>query len=363
LLGSDLEIFFKNSENSVITIKDVAKSAGVSVTTVSHALSGNRPVRNETRSRIFQAIAELGYQPNLVAQSLVTGRSRAVGILFPLEGAEHAETGTAGLNTIQLEMIMEANAVVQSYGYALHLYTRADDEATLRNLCRLCDGLLLAAVRLHDPRVDYLTRERYPFVVLGRVEHADDVPWVDTDFEDMIFQQIAHLVERQHREIAFLDRPERLFQEQFGYSVRARQGYLATCSHFGLTPVVYSCDVSVEDGCTTMHKILDEHPSLTALAAFNDVAAVGATYALSERGLKIPQDFSIISFTTPGVLRATVPNMTAMNNAGPLVSRAAAQMLMARLHSEPITSSQILIKSELIPGQTTGPARQKESTY
>ena len=347
----------------MVTIKDVARAAGVSVSTVSHALSGNRPVRDETRIRIVKAIAELGYHPSSAAQSLVTGRSHTVGILFPPEGGERAGNSSDSLNTIQLEMIMEANAVVQSKGYALHLYTRADDEATLRSMYRLCDGMLLATVRLDDARVEYLMRENYPFVVIGRTGHAEGVPWVDTDFENMVFQQIAHLVEREHREIAFLDRPERLFREQLGYSVRARQGFIAACKHFDLTPIVYTCDVSVEDGRMMMHQILNEHPTLTALAAFNDVAAVGAYYALPERGLKVPEDFSIITFTSPGFLRATAPNMTAMNNIGPLVSHTAAQMLIALLRGESLEATQVLIKSELIPGETTAlaPARRAVS--
>jgi DNA-binding LacI/PurR family transcriptional regulator len=315
----------------VATIKDVAQLAGVSVSTVSHALSGKRPVSDETRARIFQAIAELGYQPSVTAQSLVTGRSRTVGILFPLEDTRN---GPASLNTIQLEMIMAANKVAQANGYSLQLFTQADDEASVRALCRVCDGLLVSMVRLHDERVDYLLHEQYPFVMLGRPAQADNVLWVDTDFEDMVFRQISHLVELGHREIVFLDRPERLFVEELGYTVRARQGYMQACAAFGLTPIVYACEVSVEDGRRAMHQIMDAHPTLTALAAFNDVAAVGAYYALPERGLRVPEDFSMITFTSPGFLQATMPFMTAMNNTGSVVSRTAAEMLLARLQGQ-----------------------------
>ncbi len=347
------------------TIKHVAKRAGVSVSTVSHALSGKRPVSDETRARIFQAIAELGYQPSVYAQSLVTGRSHAIGILFPLE-----KPGNGTLNNIQLEMIMEANAVAQANGYSLHLFTLAEDEADLKAICRTCDGLLVSMVRLHDDRVDYLLREHYPFVMLGRPAQADNVAWVDTDFEDMVMRQMAHLVELGHREIVFLDRPQRLFEAELGYSVRARQGYLRACTLFGLTPIVYTCEISVEDGRVTMHQIMDAHPSLTALAAFNDVAAVGAYYALPERGLKVPGDFSIITFTSQGFLQATTPLMTAMNNTGSIVSKTAAEMLLGRLRGDEVDSTQILIKSELLPGQTTalapvrahGAARRVKST-
>jgi len=339
------------------TIKHVAKRAGVSVSTVSHALSGKRHVSDETRARVFQAIAELGYQPNTYAQAMVTGRTNILGMLLPLEGAENGENGAIGFNTIQLEMIMEANAVAQAKGYALQLYTRAEDEAALRSLCHICDGLLVSAVRLQDSRIDYLLRENYPFVMLGRPAQLNNVTWVDTDFEDMVHKQIKHLVELNHRNIVFLDRPERLFQEQLGYSVRARQGYLHACAFFGLEPFIYTCEVSIEDGRRTMHQILDAHPHLTALAAFNDVAAVGAYYALPERGLKVPRDFSLITFTSRGFLQATMPTMTTMVNTGSVVSHTAAEMLVRLLHDEIVDRKEILVQSQLIPGGTTAVAR------
>lgn len=335
------------------TIKHVAQRAGVSVSTVSHALSGKRPVSDETRARIFQAIAELGYQPSIYAQSLVTGRSRTIGILFPLEGSSN---GSGSLNTIQLEMIMEANAVIQANGYSLQLFTQADGVDALPSLCRACDGLLVSMVRLHDARIDYLLREQYPFVMLGRPAKAEHVAWVDTDFEDMVMQQVAYLVALNHHAIAFLDKPERLLEKELGYTVRARQGYLDACAKFGLTPVIATCEVSVEDGRQAMHQLLDAHPMLTALAAFNDVAAVGAYYALPERGLHVPEDFSIITFTSPGFLQATTPFMTAMNNTGPAVSKTAAELLLARLQGDTTQTTQVLIQSSLIPGQTTTPA-------
>ncbi len=322
----------------------------------SHALSGKRPVSDATRQRILEAIEELGYQPSIYAQSLVTGRTHTVGMLFPLENSGE---DTASFNTIQLEMIMEANAVVQANGYALQLFTQAEDEPTLRALCRTCDGLLVSAVRLQDRRIDYLLREDYPFVMLGRPANTENVAWVDTDFEDMVLKQITHLVDLGHQQIVFLDRPERLFKEQLGYSVRARQGYLDACAALKLTPIIFTCEVSVEDGRRIVHDMLEAHPTLTALAAFNDVAAVGAYFALGERGLRVPEDFSIITFTSPGFRRATTPSMTAMNNTGSEVSKAAAELLLAQLQGREVEQTQILIQSELLPGRTTAPVPER----
>ncbi|HVO42749.1 MAG TPA: LacI family DNA-binding transcriptional regulator, partial [Aggregatilineales bacterium] len=195
------------------TIKDVAQRVGVSVSTVSHALSGKRPVSDETRSRVFQAIAELGYQPSVQAQSLVTGRTQIIGMLFPFEG-EGAEQ--SGLNTIQLEMIWEANLAAQAGGYNLQLYTETKDEASLRTITQNCDGLLVSMIRLHDERIPYLLKQGKPFVMIGRPENADGISWVDTDFDDMVMQQISHLVTLGHRAIVFMDKPESLIAKELG---------------------------------------------------------------------------------------------------------------------------------------------------
>src|SRR4051812_16785391 len=105
------------------TIKDVAQRAGVAVSTISHALTGKRPVSAQTRQRIFEAIEELGYRPNHQAQALVSGYTQNVALLFPFE-YEAENTQSPRLNTIQLEMIWETNLAVQARGYNLQLHTK-----------------------------------------------------------------------------------------------------------------------------------------------------------------------------------------------------------------------------------------------
>src|SRR5258708_2764331 len=137
------------------TMKDVAQRAGVAVSTISHALTGNRPVNYKTRQRIFEAIEELGYRPNIQAQALVTGRTQNIGMLFPNEYEEES-TESTGLDTIQMEMIWEANLAVQAKGYLLQLYRKVNDAGDLRSICQNCDGLLISMVRLHDERISFL---------------------------------------------------------------------------------------------------------------------------------------------------------------------------------------------------------------
>ncbi len=337
------------------TIKDVAKRAGVSVGTISHALTGKRPVNEDTRRRILDAIKEVGYFPNAQAQALVTGLTQNIGMLFPYEyDGDSNEMGAAGLNTTQLEMIWEANLAVQARGYNLQLHTKENDADELRAICRNCDGLLVSMVRLHDERVSVLLEERKPFVMIGRPEEDATNAWVDTDFDDMVLQQISHLVHLGHRAIAFLDN-ESLIAKDLSYTVRSRQAYLRACNTFNLEPIVMTSGTSIEDGRRVMGQFLRKYPNLTALAAFNDVAAIGAYYTLLARGYDIPQDFSIITFTSSSLLRASVPNMTAMVNTGFLVSKTASELLIAQLSGEPVENNQVLIRSKMITGTTTGP--------
>lgn len=334
------------------TIKDVAQRAGVSVGTISHALTGKRPVNEKTRQKIFEAIEELGYHPNVQAQALVTGITQNIAMLFPYE-SEGMEP--SGLNTTQLEMIWEANLAVQARGYNLQLITKLNDSNDLRAICKNCDGLLVSMVRLHDERVSVLLEENKPFVMIGRPEEDTTTAWVDTDFDDMVQRQIAHLVDLGHRAIAFMDNVS-LVAKDLSYTVRSRQAYLRACDLYNLEPYVVTSGSSIEDGRRVMGQTLRKYPNLTALAAFNDMAAIGAYYMLLTRGYSVPEDFSIMAFIAPSLLRATVPFMTAMLNTGSLVSKTASEILLAELLGEPVENTQVLIPSQMIQGTTTGPA-------
>src|SRR5258708_1497021 len=164
------------------TLKDVAQRAGVSVGTISHALTGKRPVNDETRRRIFEAIDELGYRPNVQAQALVTGVTQNLAMLFPYEyDGENPET--AALNATQLEMIWEANLTVKARKYNLQLHTQVNNADDLRAVCKNCDGLLVSMVRLHDERISILLEQNKPFVMIGRPVEDTTIAWVDTDFD------------------------------------------------------------------------------------------------------------------------------------------------------------------------------------
>lgn len=159
---------------------DVARLAGVSVSTVSYAMTGTRPITPATRERVERAMRELGYTPNALARGLKTKRSKIIALLYPPFPGR-------GLDLSGLGYILGAADHAQESGYHLLLWTTTEVDA-LSDLARfagqgLIDGALMMEVKLRDERVKVLTDARLPFVMIGRTEDTTGIDFADTDFE------------------------------------------------------------------------------------------------------------------------------------------------------------------------------------
>ena len=132
-----------------ITIVDVAKRAGVTVSTVSYTLSGKRPVSEQARSRVLQAIEELHYQPHALGQALRSKRTHTIGILYPAAGA--------GLSSLQLEFIEGASTVTTERNYGLYLWSGQDQDQDVLHMIKrgFIEGVILMEIRVNDPRIAF----------------------------------------------------------------------------------------------------------------------------------------------------------------------------------------------------------------
>ena len=163
------------------TMHDVARRAKVSISTVSYAINGTRPISEETRQRIFAAMEELGYQPHALARGLASKRSRILALLFP--------TSERGMGSTDLEFIIGAADTARELGYNLVLWTsEINDEVELRQLLQqgLVDGVVLMEVHLHDTRIDYLRAVDFPFSIIGRCADLTGIAYADIDFEQTV---------------------------------------------------------------------------------------------------------------------------------------------------------------------------------
>ena len=328
------------------TIEDVAARAGVTKSTVSHALSGKRPVSPETRNRINHAVAELGYQPHSAAQRLANGRSRMIGFVYPLY--------TPQITGLEMKFITGAATVVNQASYAFMLLTHPDRRPD--NLLHfvqsgLMDGVILMQVRLHDPRVEILTGAGLPFVLVGRCIDNTGLHYVDVDVDAAIDQAVDYLVGLGHRSLAYLHQND----PDFGFAARALAAYGAACERHGLPSLTRTCAVSVASGQSAMKALLTLHPEITGVIAWTDRAAWGAYHAAQELGRRVPEDLSIVGFDASDAPGLVARNLTSVEIDSEAMTARAAGMLIAMLEDKPIPEQQVLLPPKFVIGDTTAP--------
>ncbi|MGB9588929.1 MAG: LacI family DNA-binding transcriptional regulator [Armatimonadota bacterium] len=334
------------------TMADVAKRAGVAVSTVSYALSGARPVSERTRQRIMEAIAELGYHPNILARGLASKRTRIIALLFP--------SVARGLSQVQLEFVNAAAEIASQQGYALLLWTSPHEDGEILRLRKegLIEGLLLMEVKLHDPRVETLKKLGYPFCMIGHTEHNDGISFVDFDFERAIQLCTQYLYELGHRNIAYLVYSPVPVELGYGPAVRSLKGAHAACEEMGLPLIVHVCE---PDARTTYHatrELLEKHPLLTAVVYTSDVQYAGIMQAIRERRLRVPEDFSIVCIVSSRFAEMMTPPITAVDLPATEMGRIGTNLLIRCLEGDEKQPTQLILPPRLIVRQSTSIPRQ-----
>ena len=262
---------------------DVAKRAGVALSTVSYAINGTRPISAETRQRIFAVMEELGYRPHAMARGLASKRSRIIALLFPVS--------ERGLGITEFEFVTSAADTATENGYNLVLWPsemRGPEE--LRRLTQqgLIDGIIVMEVRLNDERIDLLRKINFPFSMIGRCADLDGLDYVDIDFEQTIQETISYLAGLGHTHIAFLNQSQAVFDAGYGPAVRTQASFEQAVQNAGLVGVTQFCHAAPQAGYRAFNDLLDEHPKLTAIVAMNERAIPGVIQAIAARDWSIP---------------------------------------------------------------------------
>ncbi|MCA0294428.1 MAG: LacI family transcriptional regulator [Actinobacteria bacterium] len=337
------------------TIADVARHAGVSVSTVSYALSGSRPISAGTRTRVEASMKELGYQPNAMARSLAARRTQVIALLYP--EVERGLGGTGG------EFVRAAAERCREQGYQLVLWPFRSDEADQAlTLARqgMADGVLVMEVVTDDQRVAKLEAARVPYAMIGRTTDAGTRPSVDVDFDTTVEQAVAHLVGLGHRHIGFVNHSQAMLDAGYGPTVRAAAAFDKAMTDRGLVPVSRTCEDSPVVGRAVTADLLDADPDLTAIVTMNELATFGVYAELHSRGLSIPGDVSVLGIvSSPGVGTLSYPPLTTMHSPGAALGRLAVDCLLGQLDPARAAVPNQLIPCVLEPGMSLGPARTR----
>lgn len=339
-----------------ITIVDVARRAGVTVSTVSYTLSGKRPVSEQARARVLQAIEELNYQPHVLGQALRSKRTHTVGVLYP--------AAAAGLSSLQLEFIEGASAVTTERNYGLYLWSGQDqDQAVLQMMKRgFIEGVILMEIRMKDPRIAFMKERDYPFVMIGHGHdnspENDGTSFVDLDFPAALRTSVEHLAGLGHQDVAFLNIGTAMYRGA-AYAIRATQSFEQSIARLGLHGQTYPCPPDPQKGYELVRSILEERPALTGIITINSWVVGSILRAVQERGLRIPEDFSVVTMLPSHLAEMMHPAMTSIDFPYQDLGRLAAEMLIRQLDEPHTLPAQTLLQVPLTIRKSTGPYKPR----
>ena len=334
-----------------ITIKDVAKKTGKSITTVSRALAGYDDVSPDTREMVRAVAEEMGYKPNIMAQRLQKQSADTLGIVLPVFGPGFAEPFfnqfLAGVGNHAADLGYVLFVAYAKEGEEIEAYRKLIDGYRV-------DGFLLVRTLRHDERVKYLCKRKFPFVAFGRIAEEEEIcfPYVDEDGA-WVMEQLAHyLAELGHRKIAVIS-PSRKLMSAYERLRGLRKGLQ---EHGIQVPDQYlrTGNFDQKDGYREAINLLDLPDPPTAIVGFNDMLAFGAINAAKERSLKIGKDISITGFDDIPIARHFRPPLTTVFQPTFEIGSQVCDMLVRLIQEEAVKDTQILMRPTLVIRESCG---------
>ncbi|HET9646922.1 MAG TPA: LacI family DNA-binding transcriptional regulator [Microlunatus sp.] len=279
------------------TIGDVAARAGVSPATVSRVMNGNVTVDQALAERVRAAATELHYSASPLARSLVLGKTNTVAVVVP------------DLENPTFQGVLRGLSRAAAHdGYHVLIADSAESVADERILAvetrRRCDGVVLCAPRMPEADLAPLLAELAPVVLVNREVAGSGTPVIATDHRTALGELLELLYDDGHRALIFLAGAPRSASN--AARVAAVQDFLA--AHPEVTADIIPCGVSFSDGYDAVSAVLSRR--VTGVLAFNDLVAMGLMSALGERGVRVPEQVSIVGFDDIPFARYTSPPLT-----------------------------------------------------
>ncbi|SCL36252.1 transcriptional regulator, LacI family [Micromonospora nigra] len=331
------------------TITDVARHAGVAVSTVSYVLSGKRAISEVTRNRVLASIRLLGYHPHAGARALASRRSNVIALVLPLRSG------------IQVPVVMQfATAVVTAarrHDHDVLLLTSDEGPAGLRRIAAgaLVDGIVLMDVELDDPRVPLLAELGRPSVLIGLPADTTGLTCVDLDFERAGQVCVDHLAGLGHRRIALLGAPAAVYERGTGFAHRTVAGVTAAAARHGVDAVVLPCEEGAADIHRTVADLLERHPDTTGLMVQNEAAVAPVLAALAGLGRRVPHDVSVVAICPDLFAAQTSPMLTSVPVPAEEIGQQSVSLLMRKLADEPVPRTTLLPPRLTVRDSTAAP--------
>jgi LacI family transcriptional regulator len=326
------------------TINDVAREAGVSITTVSRVLNNNYPVKKETRERIEKAIEKLNYRPNVMARSLITKKSSMLGIIVP------------GITNLFFSTIVEAiEEITKKEGYNISLFNTGGDykeekEVVREIISRQMDGIIVI-----DPRIENVEAGFYdnicktlPTVVVNGAPTGLKCSFVSYDEQVGTTEAFDYLIELGHKKIALVRG-----HKSYSYDIKQKIYMdIVSKNKFAYENIIdvgkgNSIEV-VERAQKQFEKIIMEGEMPTAVFACNDLMALGVINACSNLNIKVPGDISVIGFDNTVLANISNPKLTSVDLNMKEIGHRSAVELLSEINNGDRGRRKIIIDTKLV---------------
>lgn len=352
-----------DSSGKEVTIKDVARLAKVSQSTVSLVVNDRPAVGTETRERVLKAIKELGYEPSRAAREIVTKRSQTIGIMDVIPTHESSSTmadkyGTSTMiPTFAYDVARGIEEEAQRRGYGLLFATHYGElsgkwkELPPMITHRLADGLLLIGGGFSDEFLRSLKPWKIPVVLVGGHMTSGMIDCVYADAASGTEAAITYLFALGHTRVGFVNGPKNT-----QVSSDKMRGYLGALHQQGLEfdpSLVAEGDFSAQSGREATHALLKRHPDLHAIYVGFDGMAIGSRMAILERKLRIPDDVSLIGYEDGWIATHFDPPLTTVKVFKHEIGIAACEMLFDLMFRERTGRPRsLIIPTELVLRET-----------
>lgn len=317
----------------MVTIKDVARLAGVSISTVSRVINNSKPVSPEVRRRVMKVIEETGYKPNDIARTLVTKKSYLIGVIV-----------TNLANSYVAEMVRGIEEVGKMYNYDILLCSSYGDKSTELKYLQLLnrkqvEGIIFISDNLNDEIKERINEYKIPFIYLSRHSMEEKYPTVTIDNYLAAYEMTQYLISLGHQNIAYVAdgiEPSNLEKIKI-------DGYKNALKENGIDKeIIYNAKGGKnEDGYDIAKDILNNGKDITAVFCSHDELAIGIINYFHDNNIKVPEDISVVGYGDIKFASMLRPKLTTVKEPFYDMGAVAIRMVIKEIMGEKIKERKI----------------------
>lgn len=331
-----------------VTIKDIARSLCISVSTVSRALTDDKNIRRETREAVLREAERLGYRRNPVAMNLKMGRTNTIGVIVPEMHTPYASQVVAGIQSVlyknnQKVMIAESDENPDRERESLQMMEEF-----------MVDGLIVSLCSYKHNIETYrrLANEGVAIVFYDRIPHGmDDMPQVMVDDNNDSYFMAEHLIRLRRRRIAYLYGPDDVYN-----AVERGRGYREAMEKFQIYDprLIVKTGMTFADGAAAVDSLVRQGIEFDAVYAFTDTLAIGAMNRLREKGRCIPEDVAVAGFSGTELSTIVFPQLTTVEPPLTEMGQRAAELVLEKVRNPEAENRKIVLRTEMKCRASTG---------